>query len=218
MGISSSYMERVVALSRKVGVVRVFCFMCLLLVGSVHAQVIVSDPILEGQSSTSNATQALQWGKQVDQYLQEVQQYQALLMTVEGLGSDITLTPNTLQKITDTSALITQNCPGATGVTGIISSITGINLGDPILTSQRTICANIVTVEVDEYNRTVDVINQLQGYSQTLQKLNQLAATVQSLGNNSAATVQATTFNDTILQTIISNLIATLFNIWVHQC
>ena len=171
-------------------------------VGSVHAQVIVSDPLLEGNTTAANTTQNLQWAKQIDQYIQQVQQYTSTLMTLEGLGNSITMTPTQLSKITDANSLIQQNCPGAPGITGIISSITGINLGDKILASQASICANITLVEVDEYNRTVDVVNQMQGYAATAQKLNQLAAAYQEPGNIAAAMEQSTTFNGTILKTM----------------
>ena len=195
MGISSSCMERVTAISRKAGIARIFCFVCLLFVGSVHAQVIVDAP-------STDYTQNLQWLKQIDQALQEVKTYESTLMTVEGLGSSLLQTPMNLQRITDANSLIQQNCPGAPGLTGMISSLTGINLGDKILASQASICANITLVEIDQYNRTVDIVNQMQGYAATAQKLNQLTAIYHNPGDIAAILQQTTTFNTTINKTM----------------
>jgi phage-related minor tail protein len=71
----------------------------------------------------------------------------------------------------------------------------GINVEDPILSSQRKICADIVTLQVDEYNRTVGMLDQLDQYGGALQKLSQLANDVNSLGTTSGATTQAATFS-----------------------
>jgi hypothetical protein len=188
MGISSSYMERVVALSCKPGLVRAFCFVCLLFVGvGVHAQVIVEDP-------TSIAKQISQYETQIQQFQQEVQQYEQLLMKVQGLGSNISIMPTQLKPIDDPSALIDQNCPGTPGVAGLIQSLaSSISLSQPIVVSQQQICASIVTLQVDEYNRTVFVVNQMQSFSGFAQKLNDLANSVDTLGKTSGATTQAAT-------------------------
>jgi hypothetical protein len=193
MGISSSYMERVVALSRKTILVRAFCFVCLLFAGAaVHAQVIVEDP-------TSIAKQISQYATQLDQYRQEVQQYEQLLMTVQGLGTNISIMPNQLSRIDDPTELINQNCPGTPGVQGLIMSIaSSISLNKPIVASQQQICASIVTLQVDEYNRTVFIVNQLNQYGTTLQKLNDLANTVNTMGTANGATTQVNTYAVTI--------------------
>ncbi|BDU22767.1 hypothetical protein [Dyella sp. GSA-30] len=197
MGISSSYMERVVALSRKTGLVRVFCFLGLLFVGAgVHAQVIVEDP-------TSIAKQISQYATQLDQYNQEIQQYEQLLMKVQGLGTNISFMPNTLTVITDPSELIDQNCPGTPGIQGLITSIaSSISMSKPIVVSQQQICASIVTLQVDEYNRTVFIVNQLNQYGGTLQKLNDLANSVDTLGKTNGATTQAATYSATVAKSM----------------
>lgn len=195
MGISSSYMERVVALSRKTGLVRAFCLVCLLFVGAgVHAQVIVEDP-------TSIAKQISQYATQLDQYRQEVQQYEQLLMKVQGLGTNISFMPSTLNQMSeaDTAQLIEQNCPGTPGLQGLITSIaSSISPTKPIIASQQQICASIVALQVDEYNRTVFIVNKLAEQATTLQKLNDLANAVDTLGKTNGATTQIDNYATTV--------------------
>jgi hypothetical protein len=64
--------------------------------------------------------------------------------------------------------------------------------------SQQQICASIVTLQVDEYNRTVFIVNQLNQYGTTLQKLNDLANTVNTMGTANGATTQVNTYAVTI--------------------
>ncbi|MEP6898068.1 MAG: hypothetical protein ABI870_06015 [Rhodanobacter sp.] len=188
-----------------------------LFAGATCAQVFVTDKASiannqEGFKSQLAQTveqytkQGLQYAKQLDQYRQEVQQYEQLLMTVQGLGTNISLTQNKLTQITDPSALIDQNCPGASGgsvVGSLVTSLTStISLNQPITASQQQICANIVTVQIDEYNKTVIILNQLNDYGGTLQKLNKLANDVNTLGTTSGATTQATTFSATMAQSM----------------
>jgi hypothetical protein len=177
--------------------------------GTAHAQVLVTDTAAisaseEGfksqlaQSMEQYTRQGLQYAKQLDQYYQQVEQYKQLLMTVKGIGTQVSLTSNKLKRIEDPTALIDQTCPGSSGgsITGtLVTSIVGINSEDPITSSQRQICANIVVLQVDEYNRTVGMLDQLDQYGATLQKLGQLANEVNSLGTTSGATTQAATFS-----------------------
>jgi hypothetical protein len=199
MGIFSSYKERVVALSRKAGLVRALCFVCLLFTGAVHAQglgVMVQD-------DTQIFKQISQYETQLQQFQQEVQQYEQLLMKVEGLGTNISFIPNTLQQIDEagTSQLIDQNCPGTPGIQGLITSIaSSISMSKPIVASQQQICASIVALQVDEFNRTVFIANQLAQSKTTLQKLNDLANAVDTLGKTNGANTQVSNFSTTLAQ------------------
>lgn len=187
MGISSSYKERVVAFSHRTGLMRALCFLSLLVVGTAHAQVIVEDP-------TSIAKQISQYATQLNQYQQEIQQYEQLLMQVQSLTSNVSFLPNTLKTIDSPNELIDQNCPGTPGVAGLIQSLaSSVSPSQSIMVSQQQICANIVTLQVDEYNRTVFIVNQMQTFGGSLQKLNDLANSVDTLGKTSSTTTQATT-------------------------
>jgi hypothetical protein len=141
---------------------------------------------------------AAQLAKTVEQLQQEVAQYEQLLNTVEGLGTNISLVPNQLQPIGDPTALVDQSCPGASGgalvssvVTSIASSLTGTA---SITDQQQELCQKITLLQIDEYNKTVDIANKIGGYGGTLQKLNTLANEVNTLGTSSGATTQAQTY------------------------
>lgn len=178
--------------------------------GIIHAQVLVTDTAAiasneEGfksqlaQSVAQYSRQGLQYAKQLDQYYQQVEQYKQLLMTVTSIGTHISLTSNKLKPLDDPASLIDQNCTGPSGgsiVGKLVTSIaSAIPSSDPITASQQRICADIVTLQVDEYNRTVAMLDQLDQYSGTLQKLGKLVDQVNSLGTTSGATTQAATFS-----------------------
>lgn len=194
MGISSSYMERGAALARKTGLVHMIFFVCLLFTGAVHAQLGVMV-----QDDTQILKQISQYETQLQQFQQEVQQYEQLLMKVQGLGTNVSFMSSTLKTIDDPSDLIDQNCPGTPGVQGLITSIaSSISMSQPIVASQQQICASIITLQVVEYNRTVFIVNQLQQYGGTLQKLNDLSNAVDTLGKTNGATTQAATYSATV--------------------
>jgi hypothetical protein len=193
----------------KTGLIFGLLLICSLLASNVSAQVIVSDPILEGQVTAVDTTQTASLAKQVLQYTtqlsqlqQQVSQYEQLLMTVEGLGTNISFGSNQLQPITDYSSLIDQNCPSSTGgsiVSGVVTAIaSSISPTQSISASQQQLCAQITMVQIDEYNKTISIANLLDTYGGTLQKLNQLANEVHSLGTTSGATTQAATYSASV--------------------
>lgn len=194
---------------------------CISAAGSASAQVLVVSPTVSTAITSSNhadsalsyARQGLQYAEQKLQYLQQklqyveqVKQYEQLLMTVKGLGTNISITPNTLTQITDPSELVNQNCPGTSGTSVIGSALSSlssaVSLNQPITQAQQKICANIVTLQIDEYNKTVIILNQMDQYGGTLQQLNKLANEVNSLGTTSGATTQAETLSATMAHSI----------------
>lgn len=176
------------------------------------AQVLVTDPTLvtaneEGfksqlaQSMAQYARQGMEYAKQLDQYYQQVEQYKQLLMTIKGLGTNISLSSNKLKPIDDPTDLIDQNCPSASGGSVIGSLVTSVASAvspeTPITVAQQQICADITMLQIDEYNRTVAILGKLDQYGGTLQKLNKLANEVKTLGTTSGATTQAATYSAT---------------------
>jgi hypothetical protein len=166
---------------------------------TVSAQVVVVNPTGEAKNVFGFAAQL---AKTVSQLQQEVAQYEQLLNTVEGLGTNISFTPNQLQPISDYSSLIDQNCPSGTSgsiASSLVTSIAStISPTQSLAASQQQLCAQITMVQIDEYNKTVDIANQLGGLGGTLQKLNQLANEVNSLGTSAGATTQAETYTATV--------------------
>jgi hypothetical protein len=177
-----------------------------------QAQVLVTDTAaiaanqegFESQLSQSMAQytrQGLQYAKQLDQYQQQIQQYEQLLMTVKGLGTVISLSQNGLKPITDPTGLVAQNCPSASGGSIVASLVTSaastISGNTPITVAQQQICANITMLQIDQYNRTITILDQLDQYGDSLQKLNKMANEVDTLGSTSGATTQAATLSAT---------------------
>ncbi|HET6806341.1 MAG TPA: hypothetical protein VFH59_12970 [Frateuria sp.] len=181
-------------------------------IGAAQAQVLVTDTTAiaaseEGfkaqlaQSVVQYTRQGMQYAKQLEQYYQQVEQYKQLLMTVKGLGTDISISPTSLKPIVDPTDLVAQNCPGASGssvVPALVTSFASTIGGDtPITQAQQTICADITMLQIDQYNRTVAMLTRLDQYGGTLKKLNKLANEVSTLGSTSGATTQAATVSAT---------------------
>lgn len=186
-------------------------------VSAAQAQVLVTDSAAisasqEGfksqlvQTVEQYTKQGMQYAKQVQEYEMQLQQYQQLVMKVEGLGTDVSIIPTHLQAISDPAALISQNCPGPSSgsvVSSVVSSIASAFLpGDPIAKSQQQICAKIATLQVDKYNKTVIILNDLNTYGGSLQKLNDLANHITNVGNASNTTSQAETISVTMARSM----------------
>lgn len=182
--------------------------------GTVSAQVLVASPTITAGITASNhadsalsyARQGLEYAKQLEQYEVQLQQYEQMVMKVRGLGSNVSITPNNLQPINDPANLIAQNCPSSSGgsiVAGVVTSIaSAFSPGDSITKSQQTICAKIVTLQVDKYNKTVIILNELNKYGGTLQQLNDLANEVTNVGNASNTITQAETVSATMARSM----------------
>jgi hypothetical protein len=147
-------------------------------------------------------TQIRAYASQLMQYEKQIQQYQQLLMTVAGLGTNISFSSNKLKRIDDYAEIIEQNCPAPAGgsiVSSVVTSIaSSISASQSITESQNQICAQITMVQIDQYNKTIEISNLLDGYGGTLQKLNKLANQINSLGSASGATTQAETYSATV--------------------
>jgi len=191
---------------RKSGLALGLSFACCLFAGVSQAQVIVSDPILEGSNAAVDATTAASFARQALQLEQEVQsalntyaQLQNILMQAQSLGSNITLFDSPMTEIqgAQIDQLIDSACPGASGgglLGGALNALSSaLSQNTPIATRQQQICAVIVNLQIDEYNKTVKALNAVgQSSNTTLSKLNNLIAAVDTLGKTSSATTQAT--------------------------
>jgi hypothetical protein len=178
-----------------------------LFAGSTQAQVIVSDPILEGSGAAidlstakSLSQEVLSYARQFEQLQQEVATVQNILMKAQNLGTDISLFDSNLQLISNPDSIINSACPGAGGG-GIVGSAlnslaSALNPNQPVATRQQMICAQIVTYEVDEYNKTATALNAMGSvHDSTLNKLNSLIASVDTLGKTSNAQAQTAGVN-----------------------
>ncbi|MFK2877524.1 hypothetical protein [Rhodanobacter hydrolyticus] len=179
--------------------------------GSVHAQtgILVQDAVQEKTSSASYLFQKItQYAKQVQQYETQVQQYQQMLTKVMNLGTNFSIAPNTMQEI-DAGPLIQATCNGGSSsiVSNLLNQVTSL-MNQSITQSQQAICAQIVTTQVDKYNITVDMMNQLHSNIPALQKLTSLTNGFTTAGESSSATAQAAG---------VANEMATAMNNWKTQ-
>lgn len=156
-----------------------------------HAQTgwIVTDPTMQAEVTANQATQITHM---IEQYTQMITQYQSLLSSLQGLNLNFIPTNNQLMPITDPSQIVAQNCPGASvstqamAVLGISPSLTE----GEIVGQQRTICANIVLLQVDKYNTVAKMLNHMNDYSNAITQMsNQFSA----IADKATAAISATT-------------------------
>ncbi len=165
---------------------------CVLSAGSVHAQVVVTDPVNTSANESGFTSQLAktieqfkkqieQYAKQVEQYGLQLQQYKQMLSGIQNLSNGVSLTPNPLQHITNTQALIEGKCSSSSGsgggvrsmVSSLMNSMASL-MSKPITQSQQEICAHIVTTQIEKYNSTVDMLNNMTEYGNQFKQLDNL--------------------------------------------
>jgi len=77
-------------------------------------------------------------------------------------------------------------------------------VSQPITQQQQQVCAQIVTAQVDQYNTTVQMMNQIQSNIPALQKVTELTSGFSNMGESSSATAQANNYS-TQLVTAMNN-------------
>jgi hypothetical protein len=175
----------------------------------VAAQILVTD----GASITANnAGFAAQLAKTIDQFRQQVQayetqvqQYQQMLTKVMNLGTDFSIMPNTMTEM-DADPLVQANCSNNTGsiIGNFVNQITTSLMSQSVVKSQQQICAAIITTQVDKYNTTVQMMQQIQSNLPAVQKFTDLASSFSNMGESSSATTQINSYSGQ-LSTAMSN-------------
>ncbi|HEV7123134.1 MAG TPA: hypothetical protein VGN24_06865 [Rhodanobacter sp.] len=174
----------------------------------VGAQVIVTDPILEGAQTSSNVTQGTQLAKQLLQLEQQIRSYATqleqlrnILTRIQSVGSNISMTPKSLQLLDSTQSdkLVEQACPGpgmspAGIVSGVISGFLGKNSNQPITERQQLVCKQIVLLQIDEYNVTAEALGELTVQQSAVQKLSDIVGSISTMGESSSASSQTQQF------------------------
>lgn len=181
-----------------------------LFASTATAQVLVTD---SASITANNAGFASQLAKTVEQYAQQVQsyatqvqQYEQMLTKVMNLGTDFSITPNTMTEM-DAGPLIQANCNSNTGsiIGNFVNQITTSLMSQSVVKSQQQICAAIITTQVDKYNTTVQMMNQIQSNIPAVQSFTNFANTFSNLGQSSSATTQINSY---------SGQLATAMNNW----
>lgn len=176
----------------------------------VAAQVLVTDQQSivnnKGGFASQLAKTVQQYAQQVQSYATQVQQYEQMLTKVMNLNTNFSLTPNTMQQM-DAGPLIQANCSSSSASTiagNLLNSVTSLINQSSITQSQQTICAAIITTQVDKYNTTVQMMDQIQSNVPAVQTFTNLANTFSNLGQSSSATTQINSYSGQ-LTTAMSN-------------
>jgi len=135
-------------------------------------------------------TTILSWAKEFVEWEQQLQSWKTQISGVLNLTNALNMNGLFgLSKIDGTAQtnLINQSCPGpnllsASGVTQAISSFISSDLTSDIPGNQQKICSQIVTLQIDKYNRTVDMLNRINSFGDKIKQLQGTLNTISSLG------------------------------------
>lgn len=190
-------------LIRKSGLVIVMTVACFMFSGSALAQgVVVNDPTAIGKLISQYGKQIEQFKKQVEQYELQVQQYQQMLSSIQNISNGVSLTPNQLQHVTNTAALIRGKCSGASSPAGVVSAVMNSMsslMNQSITQTQQVICERIVLTQIKKYNETVDMLNKLHNqYGQQFQRLESLFGSGNSVADTGRASGQVQKYSDAL--------------------
>lgn len=171
------------------------------------AQVLVTDTSAiasnHADASASYLRQGLQYARQAQQLAQEVAMLNNILMKAQRLGTNVSLFDGQLQEIDDLDQVVQSACPGADQglVANLLNTLSSaLSPDQPITKRQQVICAQIVLFQIDEYNKTAKALNAIGGMNtSTLDKLNELIALVDTLGETSNAQAQAASISATVI-------------------
>lgn len=171
---------------------------CGLYAGVASAQVVTSDPTGLAKLAEEYKKQLQQYQQQVQQYQLQLQQYQQMLISIQNLTSGGgMLTINNTPEHLDANQLAQLECGdsggGASLIGGVVGSLTS-SFNAPYVQAQKHICQNIVTIEVDKYNRTSDMMVRMNYYSAVAKQTESSRDSVGSSNNGdmSSNTNQAT--------------------------
>lgn len=175
-----------------------------LFAGSACAQWHVVDEVAISTSEKGFASQLAktieQYSTQLKEYATQLQQYQQMLSSIQGLTTGMSLKPSQLERVTNVDSIIQGKCTGTGGgglVTGLMNSMASL-MTQSISQTQQTLCAQIVTQQIDKYNKTVDMLNRLHDYSDTFQKVENVARAVESMADSNRASTQVEQYSSAV--------------------
>lgn len=183
---------------------------------SVHAQegaatgVAVSDNVNQGYNKLMMAFQKGQ------QFTNAVSQLKQLTSTINTVASNplasMMPTSGTMNRLTDAEiqSFMSAKCAPAGSSSGniitdtVFNAVHNLDLTGNIAQSQQTICRNIITVQADQYNATVDLYKAVPELHNTVNGLQSLMTQLDGvLGNSSSSMAQSSTLTTMQQQTII---------------
>lgn len=173
--------------------------------GSANAQVFVTDAAADTATGTtateSTAMHLFQTGTQYANFVAQLTQLTSTISSIASnpLGAIIPST-NTMSELSSstTQQLIQGKCYSATSggivsgvLQGLSSAVSSIGFGGNITQTQQIICSNIVMAEVDQYNATVDLYQQMPQLQSDNTQLKSLVQQLNGvLGNAASSSAQ----------------------------
>jgi hypothetical protein len=173
--------------------------------GDVSAQILVYDQTNTTANQQGFASQLAktidQYTTQLKEYATQLQQYQQMLSSVTSLSNGLSLQTNQLQPVTDVASLIQGKCSDSSSAGGLVSSV--MNSMSSLMTqnisqTQKMICAQIVTVQVDKYNKTVAMLNKMNGYGSQFQQLESIARAADTLADTGRTSAQVEKYTSAV--------------------
>lgn len=188
-------------LIRKSGLVIVMTVVCATFAGSAIAQgVVTNDPTAIGKLIAQYSKQLEQFRQQVQQYQLQLQQYQQMLSSLQNIPNKVSLASNKMEHVTNTEALIRGKCSGASGVAGLVSTVMNSMsslMSKSITQTQQMLCEQIVLTQIEKYNETVDMLNNLHDkYGNQLEQLENVFGKSASMADSGRASGQAQKYSD----------------------
>ncbi len=174
-----------------------------LVVNVANAQVLVTDNASIDANGASFAKQLKQtvdqYKLQGEQYINEVNQYKQMLSSIDVLKTGLGNMSNQLQPITDEGSYVEASCPGGSGsiMQTLTSSLTSV-LGGSIAQQQQGVCAQIVHCQIDKYNNTVAMMNQLNHYAGQFEDVEKKLTSKGTMADDGRAANQAADYNNAV--------------------
>lgn len=141
---------------------------------SAGAQVVTNDPGAIAKLVAQIQKQVQQYEKQIQQYELQLQQYQQMFINLQSLGNVMPSFNNQPQHL-NANQLAQIECNSSNGtwsVGSIVQSVTS-SYDKQYVEAQKEICAQVVTIQVDKYNRTADMMGRLNYYNSLAQQTDQ---------------------------------------------
>jgi hypothetical protein len=133
--------------------------------------------------SPLNFVSVASWFAELEKWATQLQNWQAMASRFNPSAITMALNGTQLKKLDfgDEAKFIEQSCPGSNisiSLSGLIntalSSIINSGVTDDIPKSQLKLCYLIAKLQVDKYNRTVDIVAQINGYAGQVKNLQEL--------------------------------------------
>lgn len=156
------------------GVVAAILFVLELVPVNASAQVVTNDPGAIAKLVAQIKKQIQQYEQQVQQYQLQFQQYQQMFINLQSLGNTMPSFNNQLQNL-DANQLAQVECNTSNGtwsVGSIVQSVTA-SFNKKYVEAQKEICAQVVTIQVDKYNKTAAMMGRLNYYNNLAQQTDQ---------------------------------------------